>query len=109
MKIIEIVIYATKNNKEPFTLWLDGLDLNIQATIVTRLHRLQSGNFGDCKRISGGMGVWEFRIHHGPGYRIYWGKRNEDLVILLCGGDKKSQSRDVQKAIKYWLCYKEQL
>lgn len=108
MKIIEIVIYATKNKKEPFTSWLDNLDVTTQTTITTRLHRLQIGNFGDCKQIKGSKGIWEFRIHLGPGYRIYWGKKKEPVIILLCGGDKKSQSRDMEKAVKYWLDYKEQ-
>ncbi len=107
MKVIEIVIYATKNKKEPFTAWLDDLDVKNQAIIATRLHRLQADNFGDCKQIKGGIGIWEFRIHLGPGYRIYWGKKKETIVVLLCGGDKKSQNRDIEKAVKYWLDYKE--
>ncbi len=65
------------------------------------------GNFGDAKRIKGGEGVLELRISYGPGYRIYFGKDGSTVVVLLIGGDKGSQNRDIAKAKRYWLDYKD--
>jgi putative addiction module killer protein len=67
------------------------------------------GNFGDCKLIKGGEGVSELRIDYGPGYRIYFGKDKATIVALLIGGNKGSQTRDIAKAKRYWLDYKESL
>jgi len=104
--MIKIINYSIKGtSKEPFSIWLDGLDTKIQSIIYTRLDRISLGNFGDCKHINNGM--WELRIDYGPGYRIYFGKKGTQLVILLVGGNKKSQSRDIEKAQRYWLNYKE--
>ena len=68
-----------------------------------RLNRLQLGNFGDAK--SAGGGVHELRLDFGPGYRIYFGQDGKIVVILLCGGDKRSQQRDIAKAGTYWASY----
>ncbi|HEY6631519.1 MAG TPA: type II toxin-antitoxin system RelE/ParE family toxin [Rhizobiaceae bacterium] len=82
-----------------FESWLAGLrDLEARARITIRIRRLSLGNFGDAKPV--GEGVSELRIHHGPGYRIYFVRRGKELVILLCGGDKSDQSRDIAKAKK---------
>lgn len=67
------------------------------------------GNFGDAKMIKGGEGIWELRIDYGPGYRVYFGKQGATIVILLTGGDKKSQNRDIAKAKRYWLDYKDSI
>ena len=83
------------------------LDKTTRATVITRLRRITLGNFGDCKVLKGVSSVSEFRIDYGSGYRIYFGRSGMDLVILLVGGDKGSQSRDIAKAHKYWLDYKE--
>ena len=107
MSLIKIVLYATDTGKEPFSNWENGLDKKIRAIIMKRLNRIQLGNFGDAKRIQSGGGIWELRIDHGPGYRIYFGKKGETIVILLTGGSKKSQTRDIAKAKQYWLEYKE--
>lgn len=64
------------------------------------------GNFGDAKIIQNAEGIWELRIDYGPGYRIYFGKDGKTVVILLIGGEKKSQNRDIRKAKQYWLEYK---
>lgn len=80
-----------------FRRWLDGLtDRRARVRIDDRLRRLASGNAGDTKAI--GQGVQELRLHFGPGYRIYYAWRGDVLVILLTGGDKSSQSRDIAKA-----------
>lgn len=71
-------------------------DVEAKARITVRIRRLSLGNFGDVKPV--GSGVSELRIHHGPGYRIYLVRRGSKLVILLCGGDKSGQDRDIARA-----------
>lgn len=109
MNPIKIIIYSTKTGKEPYSDWEDGLDQLTRAIIKNRLNRIRVGNFGDAKIIKGGEGIWELRMDFGPGYRIYFGKQGTTIVILLTGGDKKSQSRDIAKAKRYWLEYKESI
>lgn len=80
-----------------FDKWLKGLrDARAVARIVLRIERLAAGHFGDTKRFDG---IGELRIDHGPGYRLYFCQRGEEVVILLCGGDKSSQDRDIKRAI----------
>ena len=86
---------------------MSDLDKTTRATVTTRLKRISLGNFGDCKLLKEASGVCELRIDYGPGYRIYFGRQGGVLVILLVGGDKGSQGRDIAKAHKYWLYYKE--
>lgn len=84
---------------EVFSKWLDGLrDLQARARIQTRIERLAMGNPGDVKSI--GEGVSELRIDHGPGYRVYYTKRGREVVILLAGGDKRTQNRDIETAFR---------
>ena len=73
--------------------------------IDKQLVRLEDGNFGDCQPV--GEGVFELRLHFGAGYRIYFSQIENTLVLLLCGGDKKSQARDIERAKTYWQEYKE--
>lgn len=84
---------------DAFAKWLRDLkDLRARARIAARIERLRvSGHFGDVKAV--GEGVGEMRIDHGPGYRLYFLSRGNDVVILLCGGDKGSQARDVRAAL----------
>ena len=101
----EILVYQTVNGREPFNEWLDSIkDTKVQDRIQTRLERLEDGNFGDCQTV--GDGVFELRFHFGAGYRIYFGQIDNTIVLLLCGGDKSSQARDVERAKTYWLQYK---
>ncbi len=84
---------------ETFRAWLDGLrDDNARVRIGIRIQRLERGNPGDVKPV--GNGVSEMRIDYGPGYRIYFVQRGKTVVILLCGGDKRSQARDIVRAIE---------
>lgn len=107
MNTIKIIVYSTSTGKEPFVIWRKKLNKVVRAIINVRLDRMRFGNFGDAKMIKGGGGLWELRIPQGPGYRIYFGKKGKTVVILLTGGDKGSQKRDIVKAKEYWLDYKE--
>jgi putative addiction module killer protein len=82
-----------------FIKWLDSLnDLNGRARVLARIKRLESGHHGDA--VSVGGGVLEMRIHFGPGYRIYYTRVGKEVILLLAGGDKSTQSADVKKAIR---------
>ena len=82
-----------------FATWFAGLrDRKARARITTRIRRLSLDNPGDVKPVGGG--VSEMRIDYGPGYRVYFVRRGEALVILLCGGDKRSQDRDIARALE---------
>ena len=80
-----------------FLTWMRGLrDERAKARVVSRIHRMELGNPGDAKQLGGGLN--EMRIDYGPGYRIYFTSRGASIVILLAGGDKRTQSRDIKKA-----------
>ncbi len=82
---------------ETFSQWLDGLrDIRARARIQTRIERLAAGNAGDVKAV--GAGVSELRIDYGPGYRVYFTKQGRTVVLLLAGGDKRSQANDIRIA-----------
>jgi putative addiction module killer protein len=98
-------IYTTEDGKKPFEYRLNDLkDPMSRARIRTRLDRIVSGNFGDSKSVSDG--VFELRFTFGSGFRVYYGLDGETVVILLTGGDKSSQTSDIDKAKQYWLDYK---
>lgn len=102
---IQLLEYITEDGDNPFHRWLKSLkDRVARARIRVRLNRLRLGNFGDCKPV--GKGVNELRVDYGPGYRVYYGKAKTTIVILLCGGSKKSQTKDIQLAQAYWADYK---
>jgi len=97
----EIDYYVTEQGGKPFKEWLEGLrDVQGRARIRVRLDRFRLGNPGDHRSV--GAGVQELRIDFGPGYRVYFGLEGKRLVLLLLGGDKSSQSRDIAKAREYW-------
>ncbi len=101
---IELLEYVTKEGKNTFKSWLHKLkDRAARARIRVRLNRVRLGNFGDCKSI--GEGVSELRVDYGPGYRVYFARSGFVVVLLLCGGTKKSQSKDIKIAKKYWTDY----
>lgn len=101
---LKIISYTTKSGKCPFVEWVDELDFKVSARIQARLNRISCGNFGDMKSV--GDGVNELRMTFGPGYRVYYAHYEEEIVLLLCGGDKNSQKNDIEKAKKYWSDYK---
>ena len=84
---------------ERFARWIDNLrDLRGRARVLARIERLAGGNPGDVKRIR--EGVSEMRIEYGPGYRVYFKKRGQELIILLAGGDKSTQAKDIEAALR---------
>jgi len=96
-------IYATPNGRTPFTEWLEGLkDQRGRALIRQRLDRILVGKFGDCRNVSGAIS--ELRVNFGPGYRVYFGRERND-VTLLCGGEKRTQPKDIARAKLYWAEY----
>ncbi len=102
----ELQFYQTPSGNVPFIQWFNGFqDQRTQTRIQKRLQHLEHGNFGDCQSV--GDGVFELRLHFGQGYRIYFGKIDNTIVLLLCGGDKSSQTRDIARAKTYWLEHKE--
>ncbi|MCF7799896.1 type II toxin-antitoxin system RelE/ParE family toxin [Candidatus Babeliales bacterium] len=104
---IKIFYYTTRSGKSPFYDWQENLDKNSRAVIRTRLDRVKIGNLGDFKQIKNGCGIYELRISYGPGFRIYFGKKGNKIIILLIGGSKRSQIKDIEKAKKCWLECKE--
>ena len=97
----EVVVFRAKDGQVPFEDWLDDLnDKRAVARVLARLARVRQGNPGDCKSV--GEGVSELRVDYGPGYRVYFGQRGRTLIILLCGGDKRTQDRDIRLAKEYW-------
>lgn len=95
----QLEIYAADNGEKPFIEWLESLDKSIRYRVKERLDRAALGNLGDHKSISNG--VYELRLAFGSGYRIYYGNENNAIILLLCGGDKSTQKKDIKKAIAY--------
>lgn len=97
--------YLRRDGTCPFEQWLKSLrDQRARAIVRTRIARVRLGNFGNCEPVGGG--VLELKIDYGPGYRVYFGQVGATQVILLCGGDKSSQAKDIRRAIAYWEDYK---
>ena len=95
----DIEIYATKHGKEPFNEWFESIkDKKTRITLLMRIQRLREGNFGDFKNFNG---IYELRVNFGPGYRIYCSKIGNQLILLLGGGDKSAQDRDIKKCVSY--------
>lgn len=93
----ELQVYESGDGKRPFDLWLDRLrDKTVVARILTRLDRVEQGQWGDTKALGGGIS--ELRFAFGPGYRVYYARYGAQIVVLLAGGDKASQERDIRLA-----------
>ncbi len=100
-----ISYYLTEKDGKPFKEWLDDLkDITARQKIRIRLDRVRLGNLG--KNRSVGEGVYELKIDYGPGYRVYYGLKQKTVVLLLLGGDKSSQKKDIAQAKVYWQGYK---
>ena len=101
---MDIRYYSAADGSEPFSDWFAGLESVASAKITRAIVRLGQGNFSNTKGV--GEGVLEYRIDSGPGYRIYFGRDGDTLVILLTGGTKRRQQRDIDAAHAYWREYK---
>jgi len=102
----ELRFYRTLDGKEPFTHWFETLkDKKIKAQLKNRLERVAVGNNGDCKAL--GDGIFELRVHYGPGYRMYFAEKGNYFILLLAGGTKANQKKDIKNAKAYWEDFKE--
>ena len=101
----EVRYYVGSSGEEPFAAWFEDLKSVARAKVTRAVVRLELGNFSNVKSI--GQGVFEYRIDFGPGYRVYFGQDGQALVILLTGGTKKRQDRDIDAAHAYRQDYKQ--
>jgi putative addiction module killer protein len=99
----EIRIYEDEEGRAPFSVWMDRQEAPLYGRVMARLERVELGNLGDHRGV--GDGVFELRIDFGPGYRVYFGVDGSELVVLLIGGTKKTQRRDIETAKQYWRNY----
>ena len=100
----EVREYLDAKGISPYAKWFDRLNATAAVKVATAVHRMEQGNFSNVKGV--GAGVYEYRIDFGPGYRIYFGKDGDRVVILLAGGAKKRQDADVTTAKAHWRDYK---
>lgn len=103
MQIYKIEIFETAAGVCPYIKWLEGLsDKKTQAKIMLRIQRASLGNMSNVKSV--GAGVHEFKVDYGPGYRVYFGldERERKIILLLCGGTKKKQQKDIEQAQLFW-------
>jgi putative addiction module killer protein len=103
-RMVDIREYLDRDQHSPFRKWLDSLHAEAARKVTTALYRLGLGNFSSVKSV--GAGVFECKIHFGPGYRVYFGKDGERIVILLGGGTKQRQQNDIRLALGRWEDYK---
>lgn len=102
----ELRVYETLSGTAPFDDWLDGLrDAKSRARIQVRVDRIEKGNLGDCEPV--GEGVSELRIDFGPGYRVYFAEEGLKVILLLIGGDKSTQAKDIKTAKRYLQQYRK--
>ena len=102
--MLEIRYYVASEGHQPFAEWFADLDPVARAKVARAIARMEQGNLSNVKSV--GAGVLEYKIDFGPGYRVYFRRDGEALVILLTGGTKKRQQRDVEAAIAFWQDYK---
>src|SRR5258708_38952878 len=100
----ELRYYLARDGGSPLEEWFTDLDSAAAAKVAVALARLEQGNLSNVRGV--GEGVLEYRIHFGPGYRVYFGRDGNELVILLTGGTKKRQQRDISMAIELWADYR---
>jgi putative addiction module killer protein len=102
---MQIVEYTTADGASPFAEWFGKLDAPASAKVAVTLARMENGNLSNVKSV--GLGVLEYRIDWGPGYRIYFGREGDQLIILLVGGTKQRQQQDITQASMHWQNYKK--
>jgi len=105
LPMIEVREYLDKGGRSPYAAWFDRLNREAAAKVAAALARMQQGNLSNAKGVGGG--VYEYRIDFGPGYRVYFGKDGDQLVILVGGGTKKRQQEDINTALARWQDYKQ--
>lgn len=103
--MLDVLVYQTADGGQPFIDWYNGLDTQAAVKVATAVRRISDGNLSDSKSV--GAGVSERRINWGPGYRIYFGRDGDRLVVLLGGGTKTRQHRDIDDAIACWADYRQ--
>jgi len=106
---MKLEIYHTTDGASPYEEWHESLEAQTACRIDRAIFRMGDGNFAECKPIKNDRvkGVFERVIDFGPGWRVYFGKDGNTIVVLLLGGKKKSQRRDIDKALEYWSDYKK--
>jgi putative addiction module killer protein len=104
--VILVRQFIDRHGRNPYERWFENLESTVRARITVALTKLEGGNFSSAKGV--GQGVSELRLDFGPGYRIYFGRDGETVVILLGGGTKKRQQADIKAARMLWLEYKKQ-
>ena len=102
--MIEVRYYVTEEGRSPYAEWFSILDPAARAKVATAIVRIGQGNASNIKSV--GNGVFEHRINFGPGYRVYFGRDGDTVVLLLTGGTKKRQQRDIDAATDFWSAYK---
>ncbi|TGD97268.1 type II toxin-antitoxin system RelE/ParE family toxin [Methylobacterium nonmethylotrophicum] len=102
---MEIREFIDARGRSPFASWFDGLDSRAAAKVIVALSRMEQGNLSNAKAVGGG--VHEYRIDWGPGYRLYFGRDGDKLIILLCGATKRRQQDDISEAQTRWRDYKQ--
>lgn len=103
--MIDVTEYETEDGSHPYSKWFASLNVQAALKVRTAIARMENGNFSNVKAV--GQGVSEYKLDFGAGYRIYFGKDGEKLVILLGGGTKKRQNKDIQNAQALWKTYKQ--
>lgn len=102
--VFEILEYTSDEGTSPFAEWFNSLDTKAALKVRTAIARMEAGNLGDSKSV--GQGVMERRLTYGPGYRIYFGRDGDKIIILLTGGTKKRQNKDIERAQVLWQLYR---
>jgi len=104
----KLIVYETLNGVKPFDIWFNSIkDPVVRFRISSRIDRLRKGNLGDCKSLKNDL--YELRLHFSSGYRIYYSELDNVVLLLLCGGDKGSQNRDIKKANQFLKDYMERI
>ena len=105
---LEIKYYKNSHGSSPFLEWMENLSDRVgRAKIKLHIDKLLRGNFGNCRSV--GDGLHELKIHYGPGYRVYFCWLGRQLILIFCGGSKRTQDRDIEKAKQYWASLKEEI